>query len=178
MHSFLGAVGANETYLLLGVLALCLILLVYCISLSRRISMMARKQRARAGDGSVGDITAWLNEHSEAIDTLRSDVENLSSEHKEQMKSLANCIQKFGMVRFNAFDDIGGEQSFAMVLLDAEDCGVAISSLYGRHDARLYAKGIVNGQGERPLSEEEQRALGLAREGRGFAGNVRTVAGR
>jgi hypothetical protein len=72
------------------------------------------------------------------------------------------CVKRMGIVRFNAFDDVGGEQSFALALLNAERDGVVVSSLYGRQDARLYAKSIVKGEGERPLSDEERRAVDKA----------------
>jgi hypothetical protein len=72
------------------------------------------------------------------------------------------CLKKVGIVRYNAFDDVGGEQSFAVALLDSDANGVVISGLYGRQDSRVYAKAIYKGQGERPLSDEEQQALGKA----------------
>ena len=71
-------------------------------------------------------------------------------------------MQKIGVVRFNAFDDVGGEQSFALAILDSNKTGVVVSSLYGRQDARLYAKAIVDGQGDRQLSDEERSALDQA----------------
>lgn len=177
MHSFLGAVEAIDSYLLLGLFALWLVLFVYAITISRRLGRLTRRQTSRLSEGSIGEVTDWLSEHSESIDSLKGYLETMSSEHREQMRSLATCLQKVGMVRFNAFEDIGGEQSFAIVLLDANNNGVAISSLYGRQDSRLYAKGIVNGEGERPLSDEEQRALSSALSGEGFARAARTTAG-
>ncbi len=66
------------------------------------------------------------------------------------------------MVKFDAFEDVGGEQSFVAALLDSSKNGIVLSSLYGRQESRLYAKGIVNGEGDRALSDEERRALDKA----------------
>ena len=73
-------------------------------------------------------------------------------------------IQKIGLLRFNPFKDTGGEQSFALALVDAHDTGVVVSALYSRSGTRWYAKKVVLGKGEEyELSEEEQKAVRLAK---------------
>jgi hypothetical protein len=72
-------------------------------------------------------------------------------------------IQKIGLLRFNPFKDTGGDQSFILSLVDANDTGVIISGLYSRSGTRWYAKKIVKGKGfEHELSDEEKKALKLA----------------
>jgi hypothetical protein len=72
-------------------------------------------------------------------------------------------IQKMGLLRFNPFKDTGGDQSFILSLVDANDTGVIISGLYSRSGTRWYAKKIVKGKGsEHELSEDEKKALKLA----------------
>lgn len=69
-------------------------------------------------------------------------------------------IQKVGMLRFNPFNDTGGDQSFILSLLDERDTGVVISSLHTRTGTRWYAKKIVEGKGaEHELSAEEKDAI-------------------
>lgn len=73
-------------------------------------------------------------------------------------------IQKVGVVRFNPFKDTGGDQSFILSLVDANNTGVIISSLYSRSGTRWYAKSVVGGKAvEHELSEEEKKALKEAR---------------
>lgn len=73
-------------------------------------------------------------------------------------------IQKVGLLRFNPFKDTGGDQSFILALVDANDTGVVISGLYSRAGTRWYAKRVVDGKGfEYDLSEEEKKALKLAK---------------
>ena len=73
-------------------------------------------------------------------------------------------IQKIGLVRFNPFKDTGGDQSFILALVDAQDTGVVISSLHTRTGTRWYAKGVVRGKGvEYDLSDDEIKALRGAR---------------
>jgi hypothetical protein len=67
---------------------------------------------------------------------------------------------KINLVRFNPFSDVGGNQSFILVILDNNNCGVIITSLHNRDNTRIYAKQIKNGQGfQSTLSREEKSAL-------------------
>ena len=71
----------------------------------------------------------------------------------------ASSIQKVGFVRFNPFQDTGGDNSFILVLLDRNDTGVLLSSLYMREGARMYAKAIEKGRPKHMLSAEENKIL-------------------
>lgn len=77
-----------------------------------------------------------------------------------QLKKIDNCLQKTSFTRFNPFNDVGGNQSFILVLLDNTNSGVIITSLHNRNNTRIYAKQIKNGQGKpATLSKEEKTAL-------------------
>ena len=69
------------------------------------------------------------------------------------------AIQKTGLVRYNPFEDTGGNQSFALALLDADGDGVIVSSLHARSGTRIYAKAVAAGRPEAALSDEEAEAL-------------------
>lgn len=75
------------------------------------------------------------------------------------------AVQKIGFLRFNPFEHTGGDQSFALALLDRANSGVIISSLYTREGVRVYAKEVRNGASKHSLSEEEQRVLEQALRG-------------
>ena len=68
-------------------------------------------------------------------------------------------IQKFALLRYDAFEDVTGEQSFSLALLDGRGNGTVISSILGRQNSRCFGKAIVNGQPMQPLSDEEQRVF-------------------
>ena len=72
-------------------------------------------------------------------------------------------IQKIGLVRFNPFNDTGGDQSFILALIDAEESGVVVSGLHTRNGTRWYAKKVTNGHGvEHELSSDELKAIKAA----------------
>ena len=69
-------------------------------------------------------------------------------------------IQKVGLLRFNPFDDTGGDQSFILAMLDAQNSGIVISSLHTRTGTRWYAKKVLKGKGtEHELSDDERKTI-------------------
>ncbi|PIZ89905.1 MAG: hypothetical protein COX88_01150 [Candidatus Nealsonbacteria bacterium CG_4_10_14_0_2_um_filter_35_20] len=74
-------------------------------------------------------------------------------------KEHPSAFQKLGIVRFNPFKEMGGDQSFSLALLDKEDNGLLITSLYTREGNRVFAKPLVKGISKYQLSEEEKEAI-------------------
>ena len=92
----------------------------------------------------------------ESFDNLSLEFENLKKEHQFS-------IQKVGMVRFNPFSEVGGNQSFSLALLDENDNGFVITSFYAREGSRIYGKPIKKGESQYALSQEEIKAIDLAK---------------
>jgi len=95
---------------------------------------------------------------------LKEDFEKILKELESLKKENEFNIQKVGIVRFNPFKEIGGDQSFSIALLDGNDDGVVITSLYSREGNRVYGKPIKGGQSEYLLSGEEKEAIQIAKE--------------
>jgi hypothetical protein len=74
-------------------------------------------------------------------------------------------VQQVGIVRYNAFDDTGGDQSFAVALLDARGNGTILNGLYHRNDCRVFAKPVRDWKSVYSMSDEEVEAIRKAREG-------------
>ncbi len=103
------------------------------------------------------DILKKIKEIEEKIDKISQKIETL-----ERKGSFS--VQKVGIIRYNPFSEIGGNQSFSIAFLDENDCGVLITSLYGRDGTRVYAKPIEKGESEYQLSEEEKEVIKKAQE--------------
>jgi hypothetical protein len=82
---------------------------------------------------------------------------------EEVDRTLLRCIQGVGFVRYSAFEDTGGDQSFSLALVDGDGHGVVVSALYGRDATRVYAKPVEGWMSHRTLAQEEQQALEKAR---------------
>ena len=72
---------------------------------------------------------------------------------------LAKCIQKVGIVRYNAFNDVGSDLSFTLALLNEQNNGVVLNGIYSRDMSNIYAKPIKNGESTYTLSAEEKEAI-------------------
>jgi len=84
-------------------------------------------------------------------------------EEQTQIRNIqGNTLQKIGFKKYNAFDNIGNDLSFALTLLDGNNNGVCISSIYGRNDSRIFSKPIVKGKSLVNLSQEELESLNEA----------------
>lgn len=105
---------------------------------------------------SLEDVMALLRR--EAMDARKS-LHTLDEQMKDVERRLRRSVQHAGMVRFNPFQDAGGDQSFCMALLDEHRDGVVISSLYSRSGVRVYGKPLRAGSSQYQLSEEEKQAI-------------------
>ncbi len=94
---------------------------------------------------------------------LEKNFEKISQELENLKKENKFNIQKTGIVRFNPFSEIGSNQSFSIALLDGNNNGIVITSLYTREENRIYGKPIKAGQSKYPLSVEEKKAIERAK---------------
>jgi len=94
------------------------------------------------------------------LEIAKKDIAMLQKQYATIEKEGRLHIQKVGLLRFNPFNDTGGDQSFILALVDGTDSGVVISGLYSRSGTRWYAKRVLNGRGvDHQLSEDEKKAL-------------------
>lgn len=101
----------------------------------------------------LSSVMTQLEERKKDSGSLRKDLDQLISEGVQH-------IQKVGILRFNPFDNVGGEQSFILVVLDGNNSGIVLSSLHSRGQDRWYAKNVKEGKGvDHELSEEEKKAI-------------------
>jgi len=104
-----------------------------------------------------------LKEVFSFLKNLEGDIEKLFQEIGEIKEKNKFSIQKLGIVRFNPFSEVGGDQSFSIALLDENNDGLVVTSLYTREGNRLYGKPIKAGSSQYSLSQEEKRAIESAK---------------
>jgi len=95
---------------------------------------------------------------------LEKSLEKISEELRALKKENKFNIQKVGIIRFNPFKEIGGNQSFSAALLDGNDSGIVITSLYSREGNRVYGKPVKTGTSDYLLSNEEKEAIEKAKQ--------------
>lgn len=151
-----------------------LILLIKVINLNKQIRIILPKDKNVDVEQILldykKDVKAALDKEDEIlenINTVKSELLNEISKSNDSIlstnKKLENAIQKFAIVRFNPFDDVGGDLSYAIAILDENNNGIIITSIYGRDACHTYAKEILNAICEKhKLSSEEKEALNNA----------------
>jgi hypothetical protein len=117
----------------------------------------------RGEDGR--NLGAILEAHLEKVFQVARDVGDLEARTVILEATARRTLQRVGIVRFNPFEETGGNQSFALTILDERGDGFVVSSLHARSGTRLYAKMITAGKAETALSEEESQALRQALAG-------------
>ena len=102
------------------------------------------------------------------VKEIKKDNSEIKAYYTKLDKDISSCIQKVGLVRYNAFRDVGSDLSFAIALLDGNDTGVVLNGLYGSDSSNIYAKPIKGGISAYQLSEEEKYALEIAEQNKNF----------
>lgn len=140
----------------------CVVLMVAVILLARRTSRLDRRLRGltRGGDGQ--SLEAILDAHLDKVYAVARDLDGLVARSAVLEATQQRALQRIGLVRFNPFEDTGGNQSFALAVLDARGDGFVVSSLHARTGTRVYGKTVAGGRSESTLSAEEAEALRLA----------------
>lgn len=100
-----------------------------------------------------------LEEALKKINGLRKEVQLVSKELEILKKESEFFVQKIGVIRYNPFSNMGSDQSFSLALLDADNNGIVITSLFSQEGNRVYGKPIKNSSSEYSLSNEEKQAI-------------------
>jgi uncharacterized protein YlxW (UPF0749 family) len=121
------------------------------------VSTTPRKKARTVSD--TKEAVELLAEHDQAIAQLRHTLRQVADEQGRQADGLLGVVQRVGLVRYDAFEDMAGRLSFSAALLDATGNGVVITSINGRQETRCYAKPIKGGASEHNISVEEEQAI-------------------
>ena len=111
------------------------------------------------------NVPQMLADYLGIVRNTATAVGRMKMEHDQIAELVPTVIRRVGLVRFSPFHDTGGDQSFALALLDGRGDGVVITALHSRTDSRLYAKPIERGGSAYALTPEELEAMNRARKG-------------
>ena len=145
---------------LIFILVLNLVLLIWSVISNIRIRNIHNKDKIfmeKLGDGK--NIKEDLERYMRRVSTTEEEIRKLSLYYKELDNKNQKCIQKVGVVRYNAYKDTGSDLSFAVCLLDEHNDGVVFNGIYSRDMSNIYAKPIENGVSKYKVTPEELEAI-------------------
>lgn len=145
--------------------ALAVVLLVVVVLLALRLRRLGRSLRRAVGTQG-DDLVTVVGRHGSHLADHDTRLAALDARSDELRELLRGTTSRVGLVRYDAFEDMGGALSFSAALLDERADGIVISAINGRTETRSYAKVVIGGSSEHNLSEEELAAVEAAREGR------------
>ena len=156
----------DQLALALAVVAgVALIAFLTTLILALRLHKLRREYRAIRGESKETDIIGAVAGTLGRQEALEQRVDNVVAGLSEQAAQTRLAMQRFSIVRYDAFDEMGGMLSFSAALLDAHGDGVVLTSINGRTETRTYAKPIKNMTSDFHLSDEEREAIAAAAAG-------------
>lgn len=146
--------------MLINLAAILAIIAVVLAAWSVRQTMrLTRRVTDSLGGIEYPELERALTGYYARVKATDAKLAELTDIHKRLSLSAGLASQKISVVRFNPFGDTGGDQSFALAVLDAHDSGYVLTSMHGREGTRVYVKPIDIGKSKYTLSKEEQQAL-------------------
>ncbi len=152
---------SDTTQSVLVLVSLGLSLLVVVVLLP---SALRDRKRARSLVPPQKRVELLVDAHDKAIGKLERALRRLALGERKLGELAEVAVRHVGVVRFDAFEDMGGRLSFSAALLDGHGDGVVITAINGRQDTRVYAKQVQNGASGHNLSDEERQAIREALE--------------
>ncbi|UFJ41872.1 DUF4446 family protein [Brevibacillus humidisoli] len=157
MEQLLAALDAPIISLILLLLFTLLFLLFIMVTI--QVGRLRKQLRRFMSGGSGESLESSLHRLLDENDQLKQVQSDQQFQLHRLTKKLASQSGNLALIRYNAFGDLGNDLSFSLALLDEQQNGIVITSIYGREESRVYAKPIAAGTSSYNLSEEEKAAI-------------------
>lgn len=159
--------GFSSDYIIIGLTVLCLVLLILLIVLIRNQTKLKNRLddflRGKDGKSLEDTLVRRLDQIDELRESNQNNERNISSLKKQQKF----CFSKMGLEKYNALDELGGNLSFALALLNENNDGFIVNVVHTREGCYTYMKELIDGNSVIGLSDEEEKALDKAMETKG-----------
>lgn len=158
--AYLNLIISNNIFVITAVMAVLLLcLVIYTVVLKKNLTRLQKKYDFFMQHDTEMDIDQVLTKTMADVLAAQEELHQLQEKHAALREQVKGCIQKVKIERYDAFDAMGGEMSYSILLADEKNDGVILTSIYGRDENRCYAKDIKAGRSSYVLAEEEQKLL-------------------
>lgn len=159
---YLASYGIDPAYIIIGLFAVTVFMIILHIVVLFKMRKLYKKydRFMRGSDMESMEEVVW--KQLERLDELEESDKEKKMEMRNIERILHSTYQKTGLVKYDAFREMSGKLSYALVLLDQNDNGVIINSMYSREGCYSYVKEVIHGETDINLSEEEEKALKIA----------------
>lgn len=162
MEEIIKIINEFGPYIMIGLTALVILLLVLVIVLFRSLSKVEAKYRKVTRGVNNKNLEEIIVEYLNRVEESKKISEDIKSLYGDMDSRIKECIQKVSVIRYKAFEDVGSDLSFSVAMLDENNDGILLTGIFGRNESTTYAKPIEKGISRYDLSEEEEEALNNA----------------
>src|SRR6185312_14649307 len=159
----------TQGILALAALAVAVLALIACTVLARMVHRLRGAQKLVLGEGEARDVIAHSASLHEAFEALQEYVGDVAARLDQRLDgvevALTGAVSHHALVRYDAYNELSGQQSVSIALLDDRRSGIGLTCIHHRDQARVYAKQVRDGVGELELSPEETEAVRHALSG-------------
>ena len=156
--------GFDSDYIILGRAGFCIILFILVIVNMAQTSKMKKKYKKFMSGKNAKSLEEILVKRLNQIDSLVDANATNEKNIKKVVNNMKFTFQKVGLVKYDAFNEMGGKLSFSLALLNASNDGFVLNAVHSREGCYTYIKEIIDGNSIIVLAEEEQEALNMAME--------------
>ncbi|MCI5917935.1 MAG: DUF4446 family protein [Roseburia sp.] len=155
--------GFDSDYIILGLAGFALIVFILYLVNIIQMHKLKKNYKIFMSGKNAKTLEDTIKERFEQVDTLISENEQNEKDIEILSKAMNTTYQKMGLVKYDAFNEMGGKLSFSLAMLNAKEDGFIINAMHTREGCYTYIKEIVDGNSIIVLSEEEQEALNMAK---------------
>lgn len=159
MSSLLESLQSHSGILMVLLLVVVIILLICVFNLSLGLNRLNRKYTLFMKGKDGQSLERLFKRKFDLIEKLVRSTDDNGEEIEKIWKVMDKSLNKYGIVKYDAFEDMGGKLSFVLAMLDKNNTGFLLNAIHSRENCFLYIKEIVNGESYVVLSEEEVEAL-------------------
>ena len=152
----------TDNFLIIFAILLIVLLISYVVLIIKTSNLNKRYKQFMKKLGNGKNIEEDLENYMYRVEKVERQNSELHLICKEMGNQLSGCVQKIGIVRYNAFKDTGSDLSFALALLDEDNTGVVMNGIYSREMSNIYAKPVEKVKSPYTISEEEKLAIDKA----------------
>ena len=154
--------GMPLELVLVILILLIIILFVGLVLTFSKLQRISRKYYTLTSGKQARDLEHIMLSRFKEMDKVKARMKRFSKEHRTFQGHLDSCYNKFGLVKYDAFDNMAGELSYSLALLNSENSGFVISSMHSKDGCFSYAKEVIKGESYLALSNEEKEAISKA----------------
>lgn len=155
----LDSLGFDPAIILIIMMAIMVFVLIYMVRISMKLTRFLKRYRIfMRGKDAVSLEKAFAQKFLE-VDRLMEMSKNQANEISRLKEVLSRTTNKIGIVKYDAFPDVGGKLSFALAMLDESNSGFVLNAIHSREGCYTYVKEIVKGESYIVLGQEEKEAL-------------------